>query len=379
MTIPEFPTARIARVTRRLMAAATASTSPFTGTQQVQDWGGRWWACEIDCAVLNTAEGRALAAVLAGLGGPAGRFLLADPSTRSLQERRNLVLWSSDLRNPAWTTTGGDTSGPFITGPDGALSGMPLAGTADGAFQGRHSTSSLSPFRSGAVATSIWARAGATDWLHITMGMTGGKVFRARFDLATGTPGGTSISSGVTDTDGGMIPGPDGWWRCWSRCRPGGADTHTGAFFMAADGNSNLGAVGTGIHLFGPQIEPGLFPTTWQPTGAAEITVDGPGQSGSLLATDGWPAGAAALAAGDFLSLGTGADTRLHQITAEATADGAGKAALALVPPLRFAPAGGAPVEIAAPKLLLRLTAPVAVPIERPERYRIALSAREAI
>ena len=199
MTIPEFPTARIARLTRRLMAAGSAAVSPFTGTAQVQDWGGRWWVYEIDCAVMSTAEGRALAAFLAALGGGAGRFLLADPSA-----------------------------------------------------QGR------------------------------------------------------------------------------------------------------------------------------APAGLA-IAVDGSGQSGSLLATDGWQAGAPALAAGDFLSLGTGADTRLHQVTADAIADGAGKAALTLVPPLRFAPADGAPVEIAAPKVLLRLTAPAAVPIERPERYRIALSAREAI
>ena len=54
-------------------------------------------------------------------------------------------------------------------------------------------------------------------------------------------------------------------------------------------------------------------------------------------------------------------------------------ATLAFVPRLRSAPEDGAPLEIAAPAVLLRLTAPVPTRIGRAESFLFSLAAREVL
>lgn len=80
MTVPTLPVQLIKSLTRTLGAAAAVTTSPFTGTQQVQDWGGSWWEYEIEMAGQQGRNGRILSAFLASLRGPVGTFLLTDPS-----------------------------------------------------------------------------------------------------------------------------------------------------------------------------------------------------------------------------------------------------------------------------------------------------------
>lgn len=79
----ELPIDRIARVTRTLRAAAGADTSPFTGTQRVQFWGGEWWEFEIEFAVTQGADGRRLSAFFAALRGAVGTFTFRDDFIRN--------------------------------------------------------------------------------------------------------------------------------------------------------------------------------------------------------------------------------------------------------------------------------------------------------
>lgn len=78
-----LPVTNILGVNRRLATAVAVTESPFTGTQQVQDWGGAWWEYTIDFATLGLAQGKALSAFFAALGGPRTPFLFADPTIRN--------------------------------------------------------------------------------------------------------------------------------------------------------------------------------------------------------------------------------------------------------------------------------------------------------
>ena len=60
-------------------------------------------------------------------------------------------------------------------------------------------------------------------------------------------------------------------------------------------------------------------------------------------------------------------------------ADADGRATLASCRGCGASPADAAPLEIAAPAVLLRLTAPVATRIGRVESYRFSFTAREAL
>jgi hypothetical protein len=195
----ELPLTLVESIERRLATAVSAQVSPFTGSQQIQDWGGEWWEVSFDVALTKGRDGRRLSAFFTALGGVRGWFVLRDPSA-------------------------------------------------------------------------------------------------ARPDLASKT-----------------------------------------------------------------------------------ISVAGSGQSGDTLTTSGWDAEALALEAGDFISLGTGQDMRLHQITADAYADATGAAQLSLTPRLRSAPVDLSPVEIAAPGVALRLTQPVPTRITRADSFRFSVAAREAL
>lgn len=78
--IRELPLTLVQSVERRLVTATALVTSPFTGTSQMQDWGGEWWQYDLEMAVTQGANARRLSAFFAQLGGARGRFLLRDPS-----------------------------------------------------------------------------------------------------------------------------------------------------------------------------------------------------------------------------------------------------------------------------------------------------------
>lgn len=194
----ELPLTLVESIERRLATAVSAQTSPFTGSQQIQDWGGEWWEVSFDVALTKGRDGRRLSAFFTGLGGLRGWFILRDPSM-------------------------------------------------------------------------------------------------ARPDLTR------------------------------------------------------------------------------------SITVKGPFQAGNSLVTAGWAPEAETLLAGDFISLGTGRDMRLHQISEDAVSDLGGVSVLQFTPRLRRTPADLAPVEVAAPGLALRLTQPVPTRISRADSFRFSVTAREAL
>ncbi len=78
--------------------------------------------------------------------------------------------------------------------------------------------------------------------------------------------------------------------------------------------------------------------------------VDGGGQLGSTLNVDGITPGYV-IKRGAFISITTSSRRYVYQVTAQATASGAGEAALSIQPPLRVSPNNNDTVEIAAPKV----------------------------
>lgn len=96
------------------------------------------------------------------------------------------------------------------------------------------------------------------------------------------------------------------------------------------------------------------------PLGAATGTplVDGASQAGGTLATRGWSTSVTSiLKAGDYIQLGSGAATRLHQVLEDVNSDAGGLASLTLWPDLRDSPADGAVIVTQSAKGAFRQTA----------------------
>jgi len=97
-----------------------------------------------------------------------------------------------------------------------------------------------------------------------------------------------------------------------------------GTFLMGDQANTSPRGVGTGTPL-----------------------VYGAGQTGDDLITNGWtPSTTGILKAGDWIQLGSGADTRLYKVLADANSDGSGVSSLSIWPNLRSSPANGSPVVV---------------------------------
>lgn len=117
-------------------------------------------------------------------------------------------------------------------------------------------------------------------------------------------------------------------------------------------------------------------PSIRNATGVGSPLVNGAGQTGTSLITDGWST--AGLLQGDFFSLGTDTSTRLYQVTKDVVPV-AGAATIEFVPPLRSSPADNAALQVVAPQVVLRPTSTIPATIQRADKYTFSFSAREAI
>lgn len=342
--IPELPFARITGVTRTLMTTAGASTSPFTGQQQVQDWGGAWWQYELEFAQTPGDEGRRLAGFFAALGGARGRFLFRDPTIRPLgsvgapvvagagqagntlhtsgwdlvADRRNLLRWTEDFGNSVWSKTSGVSVEYGFPDPIGGNTAWRVTFTDADQTVTQNLASLVAAGEQ--VVGRMWVKG------------TGGETIRHGLAL---------------DLEFNFLL--DGEWREILQEGSAGADRRT--FNIS----TWVGATARVVYIWRPQLEYGIEPTPYQAI---------PG----LVAR-----------ASDFFTLGEGANTRLYQLTQDVTPNGDGNATLHFVPPLREAPPDGAALGVDKPAVLLRPTGPIPANIGLANFYRFSLSAREAI
>lgn len=71
----------VAEATITPTSAVAISSSPFTGSQQVQAWPGEWWVGEIRPPKRRDGrKARAMSAFITALRGPLGTFLMGDPT-----------------------------------------------------------------------------------------------------------------------------------------------------------------------------------------------------------------------------------------------------------------------------------------------------------
>lgn len=109
------------------------------------------------------------------------------------------------------------------------------------------------------------------------------------------------------------------------------------AFLLALNGMQ-------GTFLMGDPLR-----TTPRGAGTGTPLVNGAGQSGQSLVTDGWTPSTLVLKAGDYVQLGSGASAYLHAVLADVTSNGSGQATLDIWPRLRTAPADNAPLTLTSP------------------------------
>jgi hypothetical protein len=126
-------------------------------------------------------------------------------------------------------------------------------------------------------------------------------------------------------------------------------------------------------------------PATWQPrraTGGGTPLINGAGQSGTTLVTDGWANSVTVVRNGDWLSyVDTSGRRRLHMATQDVSSNGSGQASLIITPPIRRAGADHAAIDVVTPSGVFRLPDDQApeMGIRPPSFGAVALTMMEAL
>lgn len=113
---------------------------------------------------------------------------------------------------------------------------------------------------------------------------------------------------------------------------------------------------------------------TAQSSAVATPLVNGAGQTGRTLSTDGWPVSSTVLQAGQYVTIGN----QLLQLTESVTSNASGVATLNFEPPVRTSPADNAAIEFKNPYCLMYLVEEPTLSVETGYVYSLSLNLRES-
>ncbi len=185
----------------------------------------------------------------------------------------NLLTWSQEFDNAAWTKTNTTVTANATTAPDGTTTAEKLVENSATDFHTARPTTSVGTITA-TECLSVFAKASERSWLALQMGSSR----TAYFNLSAGTIGTTSANTTAT-----MTALANGWYRC---SVAGERVATQGNQILLASGDNTASYTGdgtSGIFIWGAQLDQAAQATAYVPTTTAAAGALRRGDRGVLI------------------------------------------------------------------------------------------------
>ena len=221
----------------------------------------------IQTAASNVARSAAYFPDSNGVMRPAGLLLEAAGT--------NLMTYSEQFDNAAWTKANATITANAAVAPDGATTADKIVEDNTTAFH--VAFDGFSAAASTRYSFSVYVKAAERSWAQFALGPStyfGGVGVSAYFNLTSGTVG-TVTSNATALSSATMQKLPNGWYLCTLTATTNAASGGANAYIRIANadgGASYLGDGSSGIYIWGAQLEASPYATSYIPTTTATVT-----------------------------------------------------------------------------------------------------------
>ena len=267
------------QISRTNSASAPSSygMTPYTGSgQSVYLWGAQLEQRSTATAYTptTTAAITNYIPVLQTAASGVARFNCNPVTRESLgllieEARTNLLTYSSDFSNAAWTKSAVTVTGTINIAPDGSQTASLVSDTA--ATSSFLLAGSATLITTTAYTFSVYAKAQSNSLIQLTFDRVSSNNY-ANFNLSTGV-----ISKLGANSTAVISPAGNGWYKCSVTATTVNGGAGSAKVYLINDANSVQAPsyTGTGllsVFLWGAQLEAGAFATSYIPTVASQVT-----------------------------------------------------------------------------------------------------------
>jgi hypothetical protein len=190
------------------------------------------------------------------------------------EQRTNLVTYSDDFANAAWTKTEGTITANTVVSPDGTLNGDKFIESTTASSVHVLISAAATGVLSTTYVASFYIKSAERTRARVVMTFGGSNGVYADADLSAGTVGAATALNTATAGVSTITSVGNGWFRVTvSGSSSASTSITTRVEILDASGNrSYTGNGSSGIFIWGAQLEAGAFPTSYIQTVASQVT-----------------------------------------------------------------------------------------------------------